>query len=164
MGESPIKSKLSQQTSSEPEGDHQQVVSEAGCSEFAGRVSSPEISRVVVRKDNPAVRGESRRRSMVWKAAVSHTPWRVCATPPGSEARACEYRGNRGTGEIRSYPVVGDRNGLCRYRNNLASSSYLSRSVASLREHKASDTGDRYRGTSEQRRTLRGTVGSLSGS
>jgi len=30
--------KPSQQASSEPEGDHQQVVSEAGCSEFAGRV------------------------------------------------------------------------------------------------------------------------------
>ncbi|MFK7856853.1 MAG: hypothetical protein AB8B79_22235 [Granulosicoccus sp.] len=34
---------LSQQASSEPEGDHQQVVSEAGCSEFTGRVWSPEI-------------------------------------------------------------------------------------------------------------------------
>ena len=34
---------LSQQASSEPEGDHQQVVSEAGCSEFIGCVLSPEI-------------------------------------------------------------------------------------------------------------------------
>ena len=49
MGESPIKSTLSQQARSEPEGDHQQVVSEAGCSEFVGRVWSPEISIVVVR-------------------------------------------------------------------------------------------------------------------
>ena len=65
MGESPIKSKLGQQMRSEPEGDHQQVMSEAGCSELAGRVSSPEISIVVVRKDNPALSGESRRRSLV---------------------------------------------------------------------------------------------------
>ncbi len=48
MGEGPIKSKLSQQTRSEPEGDHKKVVSEAGCSEFAGRVLSLEISIVVV--------------------------------------------------------------------------------------------------------------------
>ena len=53
MGESPITLTLSQQASSEPEGDHRKVVSEAGCSEFAGRVLSPEISRVVVREDNP---------------------------------------------------------------------------------------------------------------
>ena len=32
-----------------PRADHQQVASEAGCSEFAGRVLSPEISIVVVR-------------------------------------------------------------------------------------------------------------------
>ena len=106
MDESPIKSILSQQTRSEPEGDHQQVVSEAECSEFAGRVLSPEISIVVVRKDNPDESGESRRRSLVWKAAVSLTQWQVCATPAGSWIRACEHRGSRGTGEIRSYPVV----------------------------------------------------------
>ena len=72
MGESPIKSTLSQQTRSEPEGDHQQVVSEAGYSEFAGRVWSPEISIVVVRKDNPALSGESRRHSAVGRQQ-SHT-------------------------------------------------------------------------------------------
>ena len=67
MGESPIKSTLSQQTISEPKGDHQQVVSEAGCSEFVGRVLSPEISIVVVRKNNPFVSGESRQHSAVGK-------------------------------------------------------------------------------------------------
>ena len=51
MGESPITLTLSQQASSEPEGDQRKVVSEAGCSEFAGRVLSPEISIVVVRRD-----------------------------------------------------------------------------------------------------------------
>jgi len=53
MGESPIASTLSQQTSSELEDDPQQVMSEAGCSEFAGHVLSPEIRIVVVRKDEP---------------------------------------------------------------------------------------------------------------
>ena len=56
----PAKPKLSQQAGSEPEGDHQQVVSEAGCSEFAGRVLSPEICTVVVREDKPERSGESR--------------------------------------------------------------------------------------------------------
>ena len=37
-GVNPATPKLSQQASSEPEGDHREVVSEAGCSEFAGRV------------------------------------------------------------------------------------------------------------------------------
>ena len=66
------------------------MVSEAGCSEFTGRVLSPEISIVVVRKDNPEVLRGKPTAFSGWKAAVSHTLWPVCATPPGSEARACE--------------------------------------------------------------------------
>ena len=50
---------LSQQASSEPEGDHQQVVSEAGCSEFTGRVLSSDICTIVVREDNPAWQGKA---------------------------------------------------------------------------------------------------------
>ncbi len=141
MGASPIKSTLSQQTSSEPEGDHQQVVSEAGCSEFAGRVSSPEISIVVVRKDNPVVSGESRRRSAVRKAAVSHMLWQVCATPPGSETRACEYRGNRRTGEIRLYPEPRSGLGNTGIEKCLAFVDAVSSLQTSLREHKQIDTG-----------------------
>lgn len=72
MGASPIKSTLSQQTRSEPEGDHQQVVSEAGCSEFAGRVLSPENSIVVVRKDNPAM-SEGKADSIHWLEGSSLT-------------------------------------------------------------------------------------------
>ena len=45
--------KPSQQVSSEPAGDLREGVSEAGCSESAGGVLSPEISRVVVREDSP---------------------------------------------------------------------------------------------------------------
>ena len=61
----PAKPTLSQQARSEPEGDHREVMSEAGCSKFTGRVWSPEISIVVVRKDNPAVLGKSRQHSAV---------------------------------------------------------------------------------------------------
>ena len=68
---------LSQQASSEPEGDHQQVVSEAGCSEFTGRVWSPEISIVVVREDRPERSGESRQCAMAGRQQ-SHPRYGQC--------------------------------------------------------------------------------------
>ena len=78
MGANPTKPTLSQQASSEPEGDHQQVVSEAGCSEFAGRVLSPEICTVVVREDKPEVFRSKPTACNDWKAVVLHTKWQVC--------------------------------------------------------------------------------------
>ena len=57
--------KLSQQASSEPEGDHQQVVSEAGCSEFAGRVLSPEICKSWSVRISLSYQAKSRRCSLV---------------------------------------------------------------------------------------------------
>jgi len=44
---------------------------------------------------------------MYRNAAVLNTKWQVFATPPGSENRACTYRGSLGTREIRR---VQDRN------------------------------------------------------
>ena len=80
MGANPIMSKRSQQTSSEPEGDHQQVVSEAGCSEFAGRVLSPEISRVVVREDNPECQGKADSVHWLEGSSLMHYMASVCDT------------------------------------------------------------------------------------
>ena len=80
MGESPIKSTPSQQTRSEPEGDHQQVMSEAGCSEFAGRVLSPEISRVVVREDNPECQGKADSVHWLEGSSLMHDMASVCDT------------------------------------------------------------------------------------
>ena len=38
---------------------------------------------------------------MYRKAEVTNTSWQAFVTPPGSENRACTYRGNLGTREIR---------------------------------------------------------------
>ena len=80
MGESPITLTLSQQASSEPEGDQRKVVSEAGCSEFAGRVLSPEISRVVVREDNPECQGKADSVHWLEGSSLMHDMASVCDT------------------------------------------------------------------------------------
>ena len=54
------------------------MVSEAGCSEFTGRVLSPEICTVVVREDNPEKLRGKPTVFIGWKAVVRHAIWQVC--------------------------------------------------------------------------------------
>src|SRR5262245_31114743 len=96
-----------------------------------------------------------------WQAVVLSAFWRGCRTPPGSESGACLYRGNSGTWESHLAPC--HRPGMeDRVTKGPGVVWGLRPDHEPVRDNTNEQKWARYRGTSDKRRTLRGSGGSRS--